>query len=88
MSENDMREYNELLARFVELANKMKDEGKPINRVNASLMSASCPYATYTTAGDDGGLTASGIEKVVETYKANLESVQKYKAEQANAQEK
>jgi hypothetical protein len=47
-------------------------------------MSASCFYATYTAAGDNGGLTASGIEKVVETYKANLESVQKYKTEQAN----
>jgi hypothetical protein len=84
VSDNDMRDYNELASRFITLANQMKDEGKPINMVNASLMSASCFYATYTAAGDNGGLTASGIEKVVETYKANLESVQKYKTEQAN----
>ncbi len=81
-----MREYNELASRFITLANQMKDEGKPIDMVNASLMSASCFYATYTAAGDDGGLTDSGIEKVVEVYKVNLENVQKYKAEHANGE--
>jgi hypothetical protein len=74
-----MDEYNELAKRFITLANQMKDEGKSIQMVNASLMSASGIYATYTAAGDDGGLTESGVEKVVSVYKQNLESVQKIK---------
>ncbi len=74
-----MDEYNELAKRFITLANQMKDEGKSIQMVNASLMSASGIYATYTAAGDDGGLTESGVEKVVSVYKQNLENVQKIK---------
>ena len=79
-----MDEYNALAKRFITLANQMKDEGKSIQMINASLMSASGIYATYTTAGDDGGLTESGVEKVVAVYKQNLESVQKIKKMQSN----
>ncbi len=79
-----MDEYSALAKRFITLANQMKDEGKPIQMVNASLMSASGIYATYTTAGDEGGLTESGVEKVVAVYKQNLESVQKIKKMQSN----
>jgi len=79
MSKEDMQKYNELAARFITLANEMKDEGKSLQMVNASLMSASGIYATYTAAGNDGGLNASGIDKVVAVYKTNLENVQKLK---------
>ena len=79
-----MDEYNALAKRFITLANQMKDEGKSIQMINASLMSASGIYATYTTAGDEGGLTESGVEKVVAVYKQNLESVQKIKRMQSN----
>ncbi len=79
-----MNEYSALAKRFIMLANQMKDEGKPIQMVNASLMSASGIYATYTAAGDEGGLTESGVEKVVAVYKQNLESVQKIKRMQSN----
>ncbi len=82
MSQDKMQEYNELAARFIALANEMKGEGKPIAMVNAALMSASGVYATYTAAGDDGGLTASGVDKVVDAYKLNLENVQKFKLAQ------
>ena len=79
MTEKSMREYNELSGRFIALANEMKNEGKSQQMVNAALMSASGIYATYTAAGNDGGLTPPGVDKVVAVYKANLESVQKFK---------
>ena len=82
MTEKSMREYNLLSQRFIALANEMKNEGKSQQMVNASLMSASGIYATYTAAGNDGGLTPSGVNKVVAVYKANLENVQKLKQNQ------
>ena len=77
-----MREYNLLSERFIALANEMKNEGKSQQMVNAALMSASGIYATYTAAGNDGGLTPSGVDQVVAVYKANLENVQKLKQQQ------
>ena len=79
MSKPEMREYNLLSERFIALANEMKNEGKSQQMVNAALMSASGIYATYTAAGNEGGLTASGVDKVVGVYKANLQNVQKLK---------
>ena len=83
MTEKSMREYNVLSERFIALANEMKNEGKSQQMVNAALMSASGIYATYTAAGNDGGLTSSGVDQVVKVYKANLESVQKLKRQQS-----
>ena len=72
-------EYNEATSRFIDLANKMKAEGTAPNVVNAALMSASCVYATYVAAGNVGYLKQGGIDKVTETYRANLSSVQELK---------
>jgi len=82
MSKENMQEYNELAAQFIALANQMADQGKSTQMVNAALMSASGIYATYTAAGNEGGLNASGIDKVVAVYKINLENVQKLKKAQ------
>ena len=82
MAEKSMREYNLLSERFIALANEMKNEGKSQQMVNAALMSASGIYATYTAAGNDGGLNPSGVDQVVAVYKANLENVQKLKQQQ------
>ena len=82
MIKPDMQEYNVLSARFIALANEMKNEGKSQQMVNAALMSASGIYATYTAAGNDGGLNPSGVDQVVAVYKANLENVQKLKQQQ------
>ena len=79
MTEKSMHEYNLLSERFIALANEMKNEGKSQQMVNAALMSASGIYATYTAAGNEGGLTPSGVDKVVAVYKVNLENVQKLK---------
>jgi len=82
MTKPTMREYTILSERFIALANEMKDEGKNLQMVNAALISASGIYATYTAAGNDGGLTPSGVDQVVAVYKANLENVQKLKRQQ------
>ena len=82
MTEKSMHEYNLLSERFIALANEMKNEGKSQQMVNASLMSASGVYATYTAAGNEGGLTPSGVDQVVAVYKTNLENVQKLKLQQ------
>jgi hypothetical protein len=42
-------------------------------------MSASGVYATYAIAGNEGGLNQSGVDKLVELYKASLEEVQQTK---------
>lgn len=83
MAEKSMHEYNLLSGRFIALANEMKDEGKDLQMVNAALMSASGIYATYTAAGNDGGLNPSGVDKVVAVYKTNLENIQKLKQQQS-----
>jgi hypothetical protein len=62
----------------------MKSEGMDIQLVSAALMTASGIYATYTVAGNDGGLEQSGIDKVVGTYRQNLEFIQKRKKEDAS----
>jgi hypothetical protein len=79
VAEKTMQEYNELSDRFILLANEMTTEGKEMQMVNAALMSASGVYATYTAAGNGGGLTDSGVDQVTATYKANLESIQRFK---------
>jgi len=83
MTKPTMREYTLLSERFIALANEMKDEGKSLQMVNAALMSASGIYATYTAAGNDGGLNPSGVDQVVAVYKTNLENVQKLKRQQS-----
>ena len=87
MTEKTMQAYSELSERFILLANEMTVEGNSTQMVNAALMSASGVYATYTAAGNDGGLTASGVDQVTETYRANLENVQKVKIAKAEVAE-
>jgi len=81
VAEKSMVEYYELSERFIALANEMTAEGKDSQAVNAALMSASGVYATYTAAGNEGGLTASGIKQVTSVYKENLKNIQKMKRE-------
>ncbi|MBV2120065.1 MAG: DUF3144 domain-containing protein [Candidatus Thiodiazotropha sp. (ex Ctena orbiculata)] len=80
MSEKaDIEEFTALASRFIELANKMKEEGKPVQMVNAALMSASATYGTYIHAGNEGYLQPSGVKKLVDTYSNQVENIQKIK---------
>lgn len=82
---SEMETHNECTSRFIELANKMKDEGTDLRIVNAALMAASGIYATYSTAGNAGALEPTGVDKVVTLYRQNLEHIQKRKKEEISA---
>ena len=85
MANNDTENHRECVNRFIELANTMKDEGIAINIVSGSLMTASGLYASYVAGGNDGGLTESGVEKVVGVYQRELERIQLIKKETSGA---
>lgn len=78
----ETQQHDECMRRFIELANSMKDEGVPVNVVSWALMSASGIYATYSVAGNAGGLNESGVDKVAETFKQNLANIQVMKKAQ------
>ncbi|MCV6613927.1 MAG: DUF3144 domain-containing protein [Cellvibrionaceae bacterium] len=80
---DDKREiHSRYTNQFIELANKLKDEGGEIEIISAALMSASGIYATYTTSGNEGYLHPSGIDKVTQVYKNNLTFIQNLKKAQ------
>ncbi len=85
MAEDRHEQHQACMERFIELANTMKNEGIGIDVVSWSLMSASALHAIYSVAGNDGGLTESGIEKIAGAYKQNLAKIQALKQRQAQA---
>lgn len=72
--------------KFIELANELKEEGMDIALVSGALMTASCIYATYVAAGNDGALEPSGVDKVVRVYRRTLEHHQVVKKDQLQKQ--
>jgi len=83
---NDPELHNQATRRFVELANAMKEEGQDIQLISAALMSASGIYVTYAAAGNSGVLQPTGLEKVMELYRRNLEHIQRRKREELESQ--
>jgi hypothetical protein len=81
-------DLQQLLGKFIELANSMKEEGKSVEAINAALILASCTYATYTAAGNEGYLKEDGVKKISEVYRQNLTSLQTAKKNQFNPQGK
>lgn len=73
--------HQQCTAKFIDLANKLKDDGHDPQLVSAALMSASGVYATYTVAGNSGALEPSGVDKVINIYRVNLENIQARKKE-------
>ncbi len=73
---SDRENHQRCTEKFINLANELKDEGLDIQLVSAALMSASGIYATYSVAGNAGALNDSGVDKVVATYRRNLEHIQ------------
>jgi hypothetical protein len=80
---SDRDNHNHCTHKFIELANELKAEGMDIQLVSAALMTASGIYATYSAAGNDGALEESGVTKVVDMYRQNLEFIQERKKSQA-----
>ena len=85
MTKSDNEIHQECVNRFVDLANTLKDEGIDIKVVSHGLMSASSVYTTYVLGGNEGGLTQSGVEKVVDVYKRELERIQQLKKKNAES---
>lgn len=82
---SDKANHNHCTQKFIELANEMKSEGFEPQLISAALMSASGIYATYVSAGNEGGLQPSGVDKVVMMYRRNLEHIQERKKEEIEA---
>ncbi len=80
---SEAEKYQRLVNRFIALANNMKDEGLDPAMVSDAMMFASGIYATYLAAGNTGGLTESGIDKVAERYRQRLTEVQAAKKQGA-----
>lgn len=79
-------QHQECMERFLKLANTMKDEGVGVDVVSWALMTASGVYATFSVAGNTGGLTPSGVEKVADAYRKNLDQIQALRKQQAPQQ--
>ena len=60
----------EVVKRFIDLANQMKDEGQAPPSVNAALMLASGLYATYLAVGNEGRLDPKAIDQVAGVYRS------------------
>lgn len=79
MSDPHLDEQQVCMERFIDLANEIQKEGVDKERVAGALMLASSVWSTFTMAGNQGGLTPSGVDKVVEAYRHSLESIQTIK---------
>ena len=79
---DEMQPHNACTARFIELANSMKDDGSDLRVVSAALMASSGIYATYMAAGNAGALEPTGVDKVVAAYRQTLEHIQNRKKEE------
>jgi len=72
MAKSDPELHQDIMNRFIALANEIKDEGMDIKLISSAMMSASSVYETFCLVGNDGGLTESGVDKVTEKYKKHL----------------
>lgn len=79
MAKSDAELHHDAMNRIIEFANGLKDEGISTHVVSAALMSASAVYATFVSAGNEGGLNPSGVDKIVEAYRHQMKQVQEAK---------
>lgn len=76
---NNLEQHQAMLNEFIELANKLKDDGNNPQLVSAAMMSATAVYTTYVHAGNEGYLQDSGVTKVVNAFEKHVRQVQGYK---------
>jgi hypothetical protein len=84
MAKTDQQQHQECVEKFIELANQFSADGVSTNIVSNALMHASGVYASYVVAGNSGGLSDSGVDKLAAVYKENLSVIQQAKREQLN----
>jgi hypothetical protein len=80
---SDLQNHQHCTTRFIELANELNEDGHDVQLVSAALMTASGIYATFSVAGNEGGLNPSGVDKVVNAYRTSLERLQNVKKAEA-----
>ncbi len=83
----DSASHNHCTHKFIDLANELKEEGYDPQLLSAALMAASGIYATYVSAGNEGGLQPSGVDKVVMMFRRNLEHIQERKKAENESRE-
>jgi len=87
--QKQLEAHNRATTAFIELANDLaKQEGQDVKIVSAALMAASGIYATFITAGNEGYLAPSGVDKIADVYKNNLGYIQERKKQELKAQGK
>jgi len=77
--------HQQCVEKFVDLANKLQQEGFEESVISAALMAASGVYSTFVAAGNEGGLEPSGVDKVVTAYRGTLEHIQAFKKAECTA---
>jgi hypothetical protein len=87
MSTDKEAQHQACLERFIALANEMSGEGVGVDVVSWALMSASAVHASYSVAGNEGGLTESGVDKVADAYRQNLSRIQELKRKEQAARQ-
>jgi hypothetical protein len=85
---SDQEKHRYCTNKFIELANELKKENIDVAIVSGSLMTASCIYATYVAAGNDGALDSPGVDQVVQIYRRTLEHHQRVRKAQVREQAK
>ena len=83
----DVQDYMKLVDRFITLANELKNEGADPNTVANALMESSGIYATFVSAGNDGYLEPSGVDKMTDAFRQILTRVQDNKKARIQAQQ-
>lgn len=83
IQEKDER-IQQMLQRFIDVANQLQQEGQPPELINVALMLASGTWATYLAAGNHGYLEESGVLKVSSAFQHNLKRLQEIKKSQFN----
>ncbi len=87
MSDESLKDHQASTEKFIALANELTQGGLPAELVSHAMMTASGLFATFTIAGNEGGLNPSGVDKVVDAYRQSLEHIQRVKEEQYGKQE-
>ncbi len=83
MAESENETHKAVMQRFIDLANQIKEDGTPPRVISAGMMTATCIYSTYVVAGNDGGLNESGVDKVTDAFRQQLQMIQDAKRKEA-----
>lgn len=76
MSQTDEERHVLAVKRMIDLSNELAGEGNSTELVSQAMLSAAAVYSTFVVTGNTGGLTESGVDKVVASFRKHLLRVQ------------